>query len=91
MHRHTGTPIAEQRWTSPDLTCSLICFRGDCLFLFLICCMYVLTAMCEVVIKLEYFTASVIGHQWGDMEFTKLNKGNHPIYFPSLSYSCGDM
>lgn len=50
MHEHTDTPIAEQRWTSPDLTCSLICFRGDCLSLFLICCMYVLTAMRELVI-----------------------------------------
>lgn len=50
MHRHNDSPIAEQQWTSPDLTCSLICFRWGCLFLFLICCTFVLAATCELVI-----------------------------------------
>lgn len=50
MHKHSDTPIAEQQWTGPNLTCSLICFRGGRLFLFLICCMYVLAATWELVI-----------------------------------------
>lgn len=82
MHKYSDTPIAEH-W------CSLICFRGDCLFPLPICYMYVLAATCELVIEPEYFTASVTQKQvWRRGICKKPNKAEPsdllPVPVPTL-------
>lgn len=86
---HIDTPIAEQRWTSPDLTCSLICFRGDCApvpYLLYVCARgYVW--VCHLTWVFHCFS-DWIPETWNLQDPTK--KIFHFTPRP-LSHSCGDM
>jgi len=91
MHKHGDTTIAEQQRTSPYLTCSLICFRGDCLFL--ICCMYCMCSLLHVssstnfsISLLQWLDISL--RMWNLQDPTKKKKKIIPVAFPKLVQTC---
>lgn len=78
-HTHTHAPMAE-RWTSPDLTCSLICFRGDRLFMSRTCRMYCMCSRLRVSLSSNL---SISQLQWLNTS-VKTNKGNNQVFSPPL-------